>query len=164
MKRWLLVVVGLLAVAACGGTSPAPFPQRRTVIGTLWNDASTWILVGPNRHALYIFCVERPVHCPGRQDPDYPPLLARGRVVAGPPGSRFGENDHVRVSASGLGTVELKNGERQVTYHGDRLYTYRGDHKPGNIDIRGTHYSKRDGGEWDPVDASRGGTAIVGVY
>lgn len=80
------------------------------------------ILEGPSRYTLYVFCSGANQRCAGHSSPNWPPLIAHGRLVAAR-GSK--------VKARKLGTRTLSNGKRQVTYYGQPLYLYRGDHSPG---------------------------------
>lgn len=163
------MAAALVLLNGCGGSATkialSAEQHHRTVIGDLWNPGYGWIVVGPNRHALYMFCVERPRHCSGGQDPAFSPLIAHGRVVAAPAAARtpMDKGERLRIKAGGLGTVMLNNGERQVTYFGHRLYFYRGDQQPGDIDIRGE--SKQHGqGHWLAVDAGAGRIALSTTY
>jgi predicted lipoprotein with Yx(FWY)xxD motif len=70
---------------------------------------------GPGRQAVYVFSRERrgQLRCYGACARDWPPLLTRGRPVAGP-----------GVRADLLGRVRRRGGAFQVTYRGRPLYAY----------------------------------------
>lgn len=174
---------GLVTLAACGGTgrrnvnviasgraastSPASRRHHRTVIGAEWSGSVGWIVVEPNRHALYRFCAGSTAPCSGGHDPAYPPLIAHGELVAAPASSRPYGAEHVRITASELGTAKLKSGQRQVTYYGHRLYFFRGDGKlgkTGHVILRGEHYRPRDHGQWTAIDAPTGRIALPDSY
>ena len=164
MTRRLPIALGLSVLGACGGTAVAtstPYQapstsfsarHHRTVIGSTWNPGYDYIAVGPHRHALYMFCIHSSVRCPGHHSPNFPPLIAHGRVVAA---------SHSLIRASKLGTVKLKNGRWQVTYYGHPLYVYRGDHKSGKSAIHG---ESKDHDRWELVDPATGGRALSAAY
>ncbi len=155
------MAIGLVALTACGGTVTK---QHRTTVGVLWNPGYGWIVVGPSHHALYMFCIERPLHCPDGHDPNYAPLLAEGPVLAGPAATRSGAGKPLQIAADQLGTIRLDDGERQVTYFGNRLYVNRNDHRPGNVDINGEHYVKQERGFWTLIGAGAGRIALSTTY
>ena len=74
------------------------------------------------------------------------------------------QHPHSRISARNLGTVKLTGGQRQVTYYGRPLYYYRGDHRPGNVDIHGERFSHRDHGQWSILAAGSGRIALPSSY
>lgn len=80
------------------------------------------ILASPSRHTLYYFCAGTSTRCTtSHSASSWPPLIARGRLVAAP---------HSGVKARKLGSRRLRNGKHQVTYYGQPVYLYKGDHKP----------------------------------
>jgi predicted lipoprotein with Yx(FWY)xxD motif len=109
-------------------------------------------VVGSNRHTLYTFCLSGSTKCPGSHDPDFPPLIADGRVMAA---------QQSQLTPSKLGTIRLESGQRQVTYYGHPLYYYRGDHASGQT--RG-EYKRQNRGEWQVVDALSGRRALPASY
>ncbi len=78
------------------------------------------ILKAPNGFTVYVFCAGTQTHCAGHRSPAWLPLIAPGRVVAA---------RHSEITARKLRTRKLRDGKRQVTYYGQPLYLYKGDHK-----------------------------------
>jgi predicted lipoprotein with Yx(FWY)xxD motif len=73
---------------------------------------------------LYLFTRERSARsrCYGSCAKAWPPLIARGRLLAGR-GARHGL----------LGVTRRRDGSRQVTYRGHPLYYYVGETRAGQI-------------------------------
>jgi len=74
--------------------------------------------------SMYIFMNDKPgqpSQCYDKCAVAWPPLLTSGQPTAGAPG----------VDASRLGTVERRDGTKQVTYHGWPLYYWVDDLQPG---------------------------------
>lgn len=136
--------------------------HHRMVIGSVWNRGYGFVLVGPNRHALYTFFVNKAAHFRAHPYRGFLPLIAHGRLVAGPtspaPGSGL---KGPRVRARKLGTVRLKNGQRQATYFGHPLYVYRGDHRSAKTAIHG---ESKDQDQWKLIDPQSGHPTIEAAY
>jgi predicted lipoprotein with Yx(FWY)xxD motif len=99
------------------------------------------IVVDSSGYTLYAWLYGR--GCCTHSYPNFPNfrrLIARGQVIAAP-GSKI--NDHK------LGTRKLSNGRRQVTYYGQPLYLYDGDHEPGQANAE---EKQQDNGIWQVVD------------
>jgi predicted lipoprotein with Yx(FWY)xxD motif len=111
------MVVALLLVGVTAALASAT-----TTIRSVSNPTLGRILEGPSRYTLYVFCRGATERCAGHSSPGWPPLIAGGRPVAAR-GSR--------IKATRLGTRKLRSGKRQVTYYGQPLYLYKGDHKAG---------------------------------
>jgi predicted lipoprotein with Yx(FWY)xxD motif len=76
----------------------------------------------------------------------WPPLVTKGETTAG-----------TGVDASLLSTLTRADGEVQVTYNGHPLYTFKGDHAPGDVAGEGI---ESFGGTWYLISA--GGEPIEG--
>ncbi len=101
------------------------------------------ILDGPAKYTLYVFCVgTEQTRCTGGSSSSFSPLVARGRPV---PASRSG------IKAGKLSTRKLSGSRRQVTYYGQPVYLFKGDHKPGQT--RGEE-RKNSNGVWLVVSTS----------
>lgn len=169
MRRRFALAVGLVALTACGGTAAATSSStghrgHRTVIGSVWNRGYGFVLVGPNRHALYMFCANQTTRCPGHHERGFLPLIARSRLVASR-GARESDSSQIdprsRPRQSKLGTVRLTSGRRQVTYYGQPLYVYRGDHKSAKTAIHG---ESKDQDQWTLIDPQSGHSALSAAY
>ena len=80
------------------------------------------ILANSSGHTLYYWCGGTSTRCTTTHSASkWPALIAQGRVVAA---ARSG------INAQKLGTRRLSNGKHQVTYYGQPLYQFSGDHKP----------------------------------
>ena len=136
-SKSLLTAFGVLAVgtvtAACGPSTTSSAPPAAAASGSSTAKAASvdtaedprlgTILVDGRGFTLYRLnrdSKDRSV-CRGACAKAWPPLLAAGRgtPVAGPGVSR-------------LGTIEVPGGQ-QVTYKGVPLYTFIGDHRPGQV-------------------------------
>ena len=90
------------------------------------------------RQALYAFDRDgrRNSRCYGRCARAWPPLLTKGRPVAGR-----------GVDADLLGTARRRNGKRQVTYAGQPLYAYAHERRGEVL----CHDVRLNGGLWRVV-------------
>ncbi|MBS2965344.1 hypothetical protein KGA66_20000 [Actinocrinis puniceicyclus] len=159
----LAVPVGAVAVAACGSSAgtpsgaPAPPPGTSAPAGTSSPPAAGSVLVKTasvgrlgtvavdgQGMTVYLFAADsnKPPasHCDGACAKYWPPLLAG-------PGSPTAQG----VPASLLGTVTRSDGTKQVTLGGWPLYTYVGDHAPGDANGQGLNAS---GGTWWAVTST----------
>jgi predicted lipoprotein with Yx(FWY)xxD motif len=106
--------------------TPAPEPARRAAAGTrlraIGSQFGRIVGDGPGL-AVYIFDKERRgrSECYGACARAWPPVLAKGRPVAG-----------AGIDAELLGTTRRRNGRRQLTYRGRPLYYYEHD-RPGLV-------------------------------
>ena len=149
----LLLVAGLLGLAACGEDEPAPAEgaaetadqpasagasstakpkQKRGTKIILAGSEFGRMLYDSRKQAIYAFerdGREKPV-CYGECAKAWPPVYAKGRPLAGR-----------GVRKPLLGTVKRRDGRRQVTYAGRPLYFYAHE-DPGqvlchNVDLNG---------------------------
>jgi len=120
-----LAFVTAAAVWASGG---AVVKVEKTKIGK--------VIANSKLHTLYIFRADHGTTsaCYGQCATYWPPLITKGKPVAGP-----------GVKASLLGTTKRKDGKLQVTYKKHPLYTYIVDKKPGQTTGEG---SKLFGAGW----------------
>ena len=116
-----------VSAVAVGSTGRPGVSLRATRFGS--------VLVATNGRTLYLFTADRKTSaCTGACAALWPPLLAKGSVVAG-----------AGVSSSLLGTVTRPDGTRRVTYAGHPLYFFAGDAKAGQMKGEGVvHF----GGKW----------------
>lgn len=61
------------------------------------------------------------------------------------------------TGVSGLGVVKDPDGKLQVTYHGEPLYTYVGDHRPGTANGEGLFH------KWFAVQVGKKSTTAAGT-
>jgi predicted lipoprotein with Yx(FWY)xxD motif len=135
------VVAGFF-VARSGDASVA---AKRLVVRTAENPTlHRKVLVSPKGLTLYSLSVER-----------------RGRFICTdtvclslwkPLVVRTGT---IPTGASRLGTLERPDGRRQVSFRGHPLYSFAGDHKPG--DVKGNGF--KDVGVWRPASPSPSSSA-----
>lgn len=111
MRR--LALTALLALTATVGAA-APAAAAGTTVSLRGSEFGP-MLWGPGRQAIYVFQRDRPrrSRCYGSCARAWPPVLTRGRPVAGR-----------GVRRSLLGTTRRRTGRRQVTYAGRPLYYY----------------------------------------
>jgi predicted lipoprotein with Yx(FWY)xxD motif len=97
------------------------------------------IVVDSRGRTLYLFEKDTPTHsaCTGPCTAYWPPLLTRGRPLAGP-----------GAKASLLRTIRRANGTLQVTYAGHPLYLFVQDNRPGQVAGEG---SQTFGAGWDAL-------------
>jgi len=131
----IAAVASVTAVSASAtATSSAAVSSRTTSLGR--------IVVNASGRTLYLFEKDKngKSACNGSCAAYWPPLLTRGKPVAG-----------VGVKAKLLGVTVRKNGTRQVTYAGHPLYRYVADSKPGQTTGEGLTLF---GGGWDVLAPS----------
>ena len=127
-----IAAVALCAVLSVCSASTAMAAGTRL---TLRDSEFGPMLWGPKRQAVYVFQRDgrnRP-RCYGRCAAAWPPVLTRGRPVAGR-----------GVRASLLGSTRRRGGKRQVTYAGRPLYYYAHE-GPGEVLC---HEVRLNGGWW----------------
>jgi predicted lipoprotein with Yx(FWY)xxD motif len=131
----IAAVASVTAVSASATvTSGAKVKTRATSLGR--------IVVNAGGRSLYLFEKDknRKSACYGSCATYWPPLLTRGKPVAG-----------VDVKAKLLGVTIRKDGSRQVTYAGHPLYRYVADSKAGQTTGEGLNLF---GAGWDVVAPS----------
>jgi predicted lipoprotein with Yx(FWY)xxD motif len=138
----LAAAVGVLGFSAGGSIAGAASGSSSTV--SLRKASPGTILVSASGRSLYLFTSDRngKSSCTGSCTKFWPPLIAHGKLTAGP-GAR----------KSLLGTTRRSDGRLQVTYHKHPLYTYALDKQAGQANGEGS------GASWYVVSAS--GKAIV---
>ena len=160
-NRWL-VVAGLLTaaliVAACGSSkpgssaastsSPAAAPSSSApasgpaASGTALKTAKVGgatVLTNAKGFTLYWFAPDTATSskCNGSCATFWPPVKGPASAGSGVTGK--------------LGTIKRSDGSTQATYNGHPLYTYVGDHAPGQATGNGLNVN---GGVWHEVTAS----------
>jgi predicted lipoprotein with Yx(FWY)xxD motif len=142
------LMVGLLAVAACGATKqavnrPVP-PPRATTIGVADNSSLGRILVDSQSRTLYLFKADRTTRstCFGACATAWPPLRVSGNPTAG-----GGANPSL------VATTARPDGVREATYNHHPLYLYQGDTRPGQVNGEGV---TAFGAEWLAVSPTGG--------
>src|SRR5262245_42823768 len=115
----LVAVVAAAAVAVAATAQARSSSVRLTVKSTKYGKA----VFGPSGKVLYVFGPDRrsKSHCYGACAAAWPPLLTKGKPVAGP-----------GVKPRLLGTTRRRNGTLQVTYNHHPLYYYSAD-KVGKV-------------------------------
>jgi len=108
------IALGLVLLAVVGAWQAAPAMADGTKIKLRGSDYGR-MLFGPGRQAIYIFARDEPDEpsCYRRCARDWPPVLTRGKPVAGK-----------GVRKRLLGRTTRRNGKKQVTYDGQPLYYY----------------------------------------
>lgn len=153
-SRWLAPVVlaaAALTAAACGSpagsggsaasgssaSSPAPAASG-TALGTTTIGGKT-VLTNAKGFTVYWFAPDTPASskCNGSCAAFWPPVKGPATAGSGVTGK--------------LGTITRSDGSVQATYNGHPLYTYVGDHAPGQAAGNGINAS---GGLWYEVTAS----------
>ncbi len=135
----LLGVLGFLtagSIAGAASQTKATVSLRTTQLGS--------ILVNPGGHSLYMFRNDRngKSTCSGSCAKFWPPLIAHGKLTAGP-----------GAKGALLGTTRRSDGRLQVTYRKHPLYTFAPDKQPGQVSGEGS------GGVWYVMSGS--GAPIV---
>jgi predicted lipoprotein with Yx(FWY)xxD motif len=130
------LVVALATATAIARGGAAKLQLRKTSVGT--------ILVNARGFTIYAFTKDTRNHdaCAAIANclRVWPPVTTNGKPIAGK-----------GVKKNLIGTINLKNGKRQVTYAGHPLYTYVADKHPGQ-----TSYVNilQFGGNWPALDAA----------
>jgi predicted lipoprotein with Yx(FWY)xxD motif len=140
MKRWikLLTAVAAGAVLASIGAALAVggVASSHGAVVKVAKSPDGRILVDSKGITLYDFVPDKGTTsvCYGACAALWPPLITKGKPVAGP-GAR----------ASLLGTTKRKDGKLEVTYNGHPLYYFVTDRKPGQTTGQGVN---QFGGPW----------------
>lgn len=124
MRKPLLTAAAVVALAAGYAANGAVAGRKTTtVVRSSQNSrVQNRILVDSRGYTLYTWFHGQFHYGSAQHNKRFPPLIARGRVVA----ARGSGIDGLK-----LGTRKLSSGQLQVTYHGQPLYLYNGDHKAG---------------------------------
>lgn len=140
-----LVVMALALVGASAALAGGGRPAHAATVATAPSGLGR-ILVDSRGRTLYLFEKDRKGQsaCSGLCTAYWPPLLAKGKSLAGKGAKR-----------PLLGSIRRADGTRQVTYAGHPLYLFSGDTKRGQTNGEGlTDF----GAGWDVV--SPGGKKI----
>ena len=135
------IAAGALAAAAVLAISASAGPNSGAVVKVGPSNLGR-ILVDAKGKTLYLWAHDKSAKstCNGDCAAYWPPLITRGRPIAGA-GAR----------ANLLGASRRSDGRMQVTYAGHPLYYFIQDARPGQTKGEGlTGF----GGRWDPVSAS----------
>jgi predicted lipoprotein with Yx(FWY)xxD motif len=135
MRRSFAVTVLAAAALAGAALSAAAFASAGHPSVSLRATRLGSVLVAGNGRTLYLFTADRKTStCTGACAAAWPPLLAKGSLVAG-----------AGVKSALLGTVRRSDGTRQVTYAGHPLYLFALDVRAGQTKGEGiAHF----GGRW----------------
>jgi predicted lipoprotein with Yx(FWY)xxD motif len=122
------LLVGALPVVATAAHPAASRAKIVRVVDAAKRGHFGAVLVTTKGMTLYHYTLDKKgkVACTGKCATIWPPLLlATGERPAGGPG------------VTGLGTVRDPDGKVQVTWHGEPLYVFSGDKKPGQTNGEG---------------------------
>lgn len=145
------VAVIASAVAACGGSGsggatgavgpPKTASGRPATVGVESTNLGT-VLANTRGRTLYLFKKDSATTsaCTGMCARFWPPVRAADAVAAGK-----------GLTAGKLGRSRRADGPAQITYNGHPLYTYTGDHKPGDTNGQGL---TAFGGGWFALTAA----------
>ena len=156
-KLWAAtgLAVAVLLVAACASSSSSSAPTATSTAAAAGASSSasgtalmtrtingTQVLTNSAGYTLYWFALDTPTtsKCTGSCATYWPPVKGPATAGSGVTGT--------------LGTITRSDGTTQATYDGHPLYTYVGDHAPGQTNGNGLNLS---GGVWHEVTVS--GTA-----
>jgi predicted lipoprotein with Yx(FWY)xxD motif len=130
------------AAASAAGYRSSPAAGGATVSLAAISGISGKVLVGSNRHTLYLFEADTKGKstCTGACAAAWPPDTVTGTPRAGS-----------GVSQALLGTVKRSNGTTQATYNHHPLYYFAGDMSAGTANGQG---STAFGAAWFVVNAS----------
>jgi predicted lipoprotein with Yx(FWY)xxD motif len=156
-NRWLApaAVVAIALIAAACGSSPsssgtaapasnsaaASSPATGATVLKAAKIGSVMVLTNAKGDTLYWFAPDTSTtsKCNGSCATFWPPVTGTATAGTGVGGT--------------LGTITRSDGTTQVTYNGHPLYTYAGDHAPGQANGNGLNAS---GGVWHEVTVSGG--------
>ena len=146
MNHWTKLLTALAASALVASTAAAFALANGAATGgakvALAKSPLGRILVDSKGITLYDFVKDKGTTsvCYGACAALWPPLLTKGKPVAGP-----------GVRASLLGTTKRKDGKLEVTYNGHPLYYFVTDRKPGQTTGQGVN---QFGGPWWVLSAT----------
>jgi len=131
-----VLAAAVLALTAAVLTAGAVAAGHTGAVVKLGQSSLGRILVDSKGITLYDFVKDKGATsvCYGACAALWPPLLTKGKPVAGP-----------GVRASLLGTTKRKDGKLEVTYNGHPLYYFVTDRKPGQTTGQGVN---QFGGPW----------------
>ena len=137
-------VSALICAAALIGITTASATTSKTSVASVNSRVGRIIVAGSNHHTLYGFTKDSKTKsaCYGTCSKTWVPMWAKGTIVAA-------SGSH--LNAHKLGKIKRKSGSYQVTYYGQPLYTYTGDHKSGQIN---GHEKYQFGGSWYAIDVN----------
>ena len=153
-KLWAAtgLAVAVLLVAACASSSSSSAPTATSTAAAAGASSSasgtalmtrtingTQVLTNSAGYTLYWFALDTPTtsKCTGSCATYWPPVKGPATAGSGVTGT--------------LGTITRSDGTTQATYDGHPLYTYAGDHAPGQNSGNGLNLS---GGVWHEVTVS----------
>jgi len=127
MKKSGILVATALVVAVAAAGAVAGTTGRGTVV-KLRSTGLGRIIVDSRGITLYDFVQDKGTRstCYGACAAVWPPLLTKGKPIAGP-----------GVRASLLGTTKRSDGKLEVTYAGHPLYYFVSDRRPGQTTGQG---------------------------
>jgi predicted lipoprotein with Yx(FWY)xxD motif len=127
MKKSIILVVTAIVAAVAAADAVAGTAGRGTVV-KLRSSALGRIIVDSRGITLYDFVQDKGTTstCYGACAALWPPLLTKGKPIAGP-----------GVRASLLGTTKRSDGKLEVTYGGHPLYYFVSDRRPGQTTGQG---------------------------
>ena len=136
-----IVAAAVLFVGLSTASGASDTASRTAAVSTAKTGLGK-VIVNSRGRTLYLFEKDRRRHsaCGGSCAAYWPPLLARGKPIAGG-----------GAKQSLIGTIKRANGARQVTYAGHPLYTYVLDTKRGQTKGEG---STLFGAGWDALTPS----------
>lgn len=120
------------------GATPSATKAATSTVGSRHTKLGR-ILVDARSRSLYVFEKDTGAmsSCDGACASVWPPLTTGANAKAA-----------TGVTAAKLATTKRSDGKTQVTYDGHPLYTYAGDHKPGDVQGQGLD---QFGAEWYAV-------------
>ena len=144
MSRRFAPLPAVACLAAVIGIATADASTTKTAVDSANSQVGRIIVAAKNRHTLYAFTSDSRTksRCYGHCSKVWVPLWAKGKIVAA-------SGSH--LNAHKLGKIRRKNGSKQVTYYGQPLYLYTGEHKP--VQLKG-HEKYQFGGSWYAVDVN----------
>jgi predicted lipoprotein with Yx(FWY)xxD motif len=127
MKKSIILVATAIVAAVAAAGAVAGAAGRGTVV-KLRSSALGSIIVDSRGITLYDFVQDKRTKstCYGACAALWPPLLTKGKPIAGP-----------GVRASLLGTTKRSDGKLEVTYGGHPLYYFVSDRRPGQTTGQG---------------------------
>jgi predicted lipoprotein with Yx(FWY)xxD motif len=134
-----VVALVLLIVAVAGAGNSAATSSGGSVALKTGKAGGVTVLTNAKGLTLYTFAADSPgkSNCYGSCAQYWPPVIGSPSVPSGIPGN--------------FGTTTRTDGTKQVTWNGHPLYTYVGDHGPGQAAGNGLNVN---GGLWKDIKVS----------